>query len=66
MKDLIAVTLTLATAAICCGSAYTVHAGRAIRIPIVESVGGELYAEWLRVDTDTARRAFDARIRSSH
>ena len=64
MRELIAVSVLCLVLVAICGSGYSIASGQTIRMHSVEQGMADLYAEYLRRDTDRQRAEFDSQIRN--
>ena len=64
MRELMAVSVLCLVLVAICGSGYSIASGQTIRIQGVEQGMADLYAEYLRRDTDRQRAEFDSQIRA--
>ena len=64
MRECILVSVLCLVLVAICGSGYSIASGQAIRLHGVEQGIADLYAEYLRRDTDRQRAEFDYKIRN--
>jgi hypothetical protein len=64
MRELMAVSVLCLVLVAICGSGYSIASGQTIRLHGVEQGMADLYAEYLRRDTDRQRADMDYRIRN--
>jgi hypothetical protein len=64
MREFISVSVLCLVLVAICGSGYSIASGQTIRMHGVEQGMADLYAEYLRRDTDRQRAEFDSQIRA--
>ena len=64
MRELMAVSVLCLVLVAICGSGYSIASGQTIRMHGVEQGIADLYAEYLRRDTDRQRAEFESQIRN--